>query len=74
VITSAAVGARKPDHRIFEAALEAAGCVPAEALHIGDTPAEDLAGATAAGIPALLLDRGGGGDIASLAEVERNLE
>jgi HAD superfamily hydrolase (TIGR01549 family) len=73
VITSAAVGARKPNPRIFEAALEAAGCAAAEALHVGDTPAEDVAGARAAGIPVLLLDRGGEGDIASLAEVERHL-
>jgi putative hydrolase of the HAD superfamily len=73
VVTSAAVGARKPDPRIFRAALEAAGCAPQEAMHVGDTPAEDLEGARAAGIRALLLDREGGGDIASLAELERHL-
>jgi HAD superfamily hydrolase (TIGR01509 family) len=73
VITSAGVGVRKPDPRIFEAALEAAGCAAEEALHVGDTPAEDIAGARAAGIRALLLDRDGGGDIASLAELERPL-
>jgi FMN phosphatase YigB (HAD superfamily) len=42
-------------------------------VHVGDTPAEDLDGARAAGIPALLLDRDGGGDIASLAELELHL-
>jgi HAD superfamily hydrolase (TIGR01549 family) len=73
VITSAGVGVRKPDPRIFEAALEAAGCAAEEALHVGDTPAEDIAGGRAAGIRALLLDRDGGGDIASLAELERHL-
>ena len=73
VITSAAVGARKPGPRIFDAALEAAGCAPHQALHVGDTPAEDIAGARAAGIRALLLDRDGRGDIASLAELERHL-
>jgi HAD superfamily hydrolase (TIGR01549 family) len=73
VVTSAVVGARKPDPRIFDAALEEAGCAPEEALHVGDTPAEDIAGARAAGIPALLLDRRGGADIASLAELERHL-
>jgi FMN phosphatase YigB (HAD superfamily) len=36
---------------------------------VGDTPEEDVAGAAAAGIRALLLDREGGGDIASLAEI-----
>src|SRR5690349_3736822 len=56
-ITSAATGARKPDPAIFSAALELAGCEPDEALHVGDTPEEDLAGARAAGIRALLIDR-----------------
>ncbi|MFL5869475.1 MAG: HAD family hydrolase [Solirubrobacterales bacterium] len=69
VITSASVGARKPDPAIFRVALEAAGCAPHEALVVGDTPEEDIAGARAAGIPALLIDRDGGGDIASLAEL-----
>ena len=67
VVTSAAVGARKPDPAMFEAALEIAGCSADEALHVGDTPAEDVAGAQAAGIRALLIDRDGGGDIDSLA-------
>jgi putative hydrolase of the HAD superfamily len=73
VVTSAGVGARKPDPRIFAAALAAVDCAPANALHVGDTPGEDIEGARAAGIPALLLDRDGGGDIASLAELERFL-
>jgi HAD superfamily hydrolase (TIGR01509 family) len=73
-VTSAGAGARKPDPRIFGPALELARCAPAEALHVGDTPEEDLAAARAAGIPALLLDRGGGGDIASLTEIEDHLE
>jgi len=73
-VTSAGAGARKPDPRIFAPALELAGCGQSEALHVGDTPEEDLAAARAAGIPALLLDRSGGGDIASLAEIEDHLE
>lgn len=73
IVTSAAAGARKPDPAIFARALELAGCGPAEALHVGDTPEEDVAGARAAGIPCLLLDRGGRGDIASLAEVADHL-
>jgi putative hydrolase of the HAD superfamily len=78
VVTSAGAGARKPDPAIFDRALALAGCAPAEALHVGDTPAEDLEGATAAGIPAVLIDRGGGrrdaGDsIGSLAEIEAHL-
>jgi putative hydrolase of the HAD superfamily len=72
-VSSAAAGARKPDPAIFGPALEIAGCPPAAALHVGDTPDEDVAGARAAGIPALLIDRDGGGDVASLAEIEQHL-
>jgi 2-haloalkanoic acid dehalogenase type II len=73
-VTSAGVGARKPDPAIFAAALELAGCAPEEALHVGDTAEEDVSGARAAGIRPLLIDRaGGGGDIASLAEIEEHL-
>lgn len=73
VVSSAEVGALKPDRRIFDAALHAAGCTAAEALHVGDSPAADVAGATAAGIRAVLLDRENPapppGAIRSLAEL-----
>jgi HAD superfamily hydrolase (TIGR01549 family) len=59
VVPSAAAGAAKPDARLFEAALGAAGCGPGDALHVGDSLDNDVAGATAAGIAALLLVRGG---------------
>ena len=74
VVTSAAVGARKPDPRLFEAALEVAGCAADEALHVGDTPTEDVEGARAAGIRALLIDRDGGGDIESLGAIRHHLD
>ncbi|MET0731261.1 MAG: HAD hydrolase-like protein, partial [Solirubrobacterales bacterium] len=61
------------DPAIFAPALELAGCAPSEALHVGDRPEEDLAGAEAAGIRGLLIDRNGGGGIASLAEIEDHL-
>ncbi len=73
VITSAATGARKPDARIFAAALAAVGCDPAEALHVGDSVTEDVAGARSAGIRALLIDRAGGGDIGSLRAIRHHL-
>lgn len=74
VVSSAGAGARKPDPAIFSPALELARCAPAEAIHVGDTEAEDVAGARAAGIPCLLLDRAGrGGGISSLAEIEEHL-
>jgi putative hydrolase of the HAD superfamily len=73
-VTSAETGSRKPDPRIFERALELAGCGPGEALHVGDTAEEDVAGARAAGIRPLLIERdGAGGDIASLEEIDQHL-
>jgi putative hydrolase of the HAD superfamily len=71
VITSAAVGFAKPDPRIFQAGLAAAGCAPDEAMHVGDSIEHDVRGAEAAGIHAVLLDRSGAapGAIASLAEL-----
>jgi HAD superfamily hydrolase (TIGR01549 family) len=59
VVTSAAVGARKPDPAIFTRALTVAGVDASECLHVGDSLTEDVAGARAAGIEAVLLDRAG---------------
>jgi putative hydrolase of the HAD superfamily len=73
-VTSAAVGARKPDAAIFEHALRLAGVHAAQARHVGDSLSEDVAGARACGIGALLLRRDGSREpgvetIASLAEL-----
>jgi putative hydrolase of the HAD superfamily len=72
-VSSAEAGARKPDPAIFEPALALARCRPEEALHVGDTAEEDVDAARAAGIPVLLLDRDGGGDVAGLGEVAARL-
>ena len=56
VIDSAVVGAAKPDPRIFHAALARAGVAPDEAVHVGDTLANDVAGARAAGITPIHFD------------------
>jgi putative hydrolase of the HAD superfamily len=72
-VSSAEAGARKPDPAIFEPALALAGCAPEEAVHVGDTREEDVEAARAAGIQALLIEREGGGDFASLAEVGSKL-
>lgn len=73
IVASAAVGAAKPDPAIFLHAVRAAGVQPGDALHVGDRRAEDLDGARAAGLDALLLDRHGDEDgpevIRSLAQV-----
>lgn len=74
VVSSAEAGARKPDPKIFAAALALAGSAAEETLHVGDTPSEDVAGAQAAGLRALLIDREGEGDITSLAELPGRVE
>src|SRR5437588_9185394 len=60
VVTSAEAGVAKPDVRFFEAALRAAGCRADEAVYVGDSPANDMVGAEAAGLRAVLVRRGGG--------------
>jgi putative hydrolase of the HAD superfamily len=74
VITSAAAGARKPDPAIFERALARAGAGPERCRHVGDSAAEDVAGARAAGIEAVLLDRAGGQSAPAGVRVIRTLD
>ena len=57
IVTSALVGYEKPDVRTFQAALEPLDIPGAEALHIGDQPRSDVAGALATGMRAALIDR-----------------
>ncbi len=57
ILISAEAGVRKPDPRIFEAALRRAGVRAAEAVHVGDLPEEDVEGARRAGIRPFLIDR-----------------
>lgn len=59
VVTSAAVGSRKPSPEIFERALAIAGVAARDAVHVGDSLAEDVPGARAAGIEAVLIKRDG---------------
>jgi putative hydrolase of the HAD superfamily len=58
-VSSAVVGAAKPDPAVFRAALDCAGCEAHEAFHVGDSPNGDVEGARAAGIRVALLDRDG---------------
>jgi putative hydrolase of the HAD superfamily len=59
VVTSAQVGSHKPQPAIFERALTVASASAEEAVHVGDSPTEDVEGARAAGIEAVLLARDG---------------
>ena len=54
---SSAFGRTKPHPSIFLAALNALGVEPAAAAMVGDSPEDDIAGARALGMRALLLDR-----------------
>ena len=52
-------GRTKPHASIFEAALAALEVAPAEAVMVGDSYADDIEGARALGIRAILIDRDG---------------
>ncbi|HEY2742957.1 MAG TPA: HAD family hydrolase [Gaiellaceae bacterium] len=52
-------GRTKPHASIFHAVLELLGVVPDEALMVGDTIADDIEGALALGMRAILVDREG---------------
>jgi len=58
-LSSGSYGKVKPSPLIFRAALELVGCEPGAALMVGDSPRDDVAGARAVGMRALLLDRVG---------------
>jgi putative hydrolase of the HAD superfamily len=57
VVISAQLGFRKPDRRMFRAALERMGLAPDEVIHVGDTWERDVQGALDTGIEAVWLCR-----------------
>jgi putative hydrolase of the HAD superfamily len=59
VVSSAMAGATKPAPGLFRAALELAGSEPGEALHVGDSLENDVEGALALGMRAVLIERDG---------------
>jgi len=59
VTCSAQEGIAKPDQAIFKRAMEKAGCLPSNAIYIGNDPHDDGVGAKSAGIFFLLIDRKG---------------
>lgn len=56
---SFALGAVKPDARLYRYLCEELQCDPAEALFVGDTPAADFDGPRSFGMQACLIDRNG---------------
>lgn len=58
-VSSAVVGVAKPAPEVFEAGLELAGIAASEALFVGDSVDNDVLGARAAGLRAVLVQREG---------------
>lgn len=67
VVTAVDVGAAKPARPIFEEAVNRAGVGADETLHVGDHPQIDIAGAQAAGLRTVWINRNGAGWPAQLA-------
>ena len=57
VVVSGDVGVKKPDPAIFVPALEQTGLTTDEVLFVGDSPEDDVAGARAAGLRPILIQR-----------------
>ncbi len=60
VVASAEEGVAKPDPRIFEIALERAGCRPEQAIMVGDRLDNDIAPANAMGMKTIWIKQGFG--------------
>jgi len=69
VVTSQGAGVEKPHPLIFQTALGLLDLSAESVLHVGDRRLEDLEGAEALGMPAVLLTRRGGSGVGSLAEL-----
>ncbi len=74
VLTSAQERTAKPEPELFRRALERLGGIaPSTAIHVGDDLADDVAGARAAGVEPVLLDRTGAGVPSAGVRVIRTL-
>jgi len=66
VVTSQEAGSEKPDHKIFQLALERMGCQAEKSVMVGNKFSEDILGATKAGMSAILVN-------SQLTEAEKEL-
>jgi putative hydrolase of the HAD superfamily len=55
ILSSEQAQSCKPDPAIFTEALRRAGCVPGEALFVGDSLQQDIAGANRVGLRSVLI-------------------
>ncbi len=58
ISVSEELGCGKPDRQIFDSTLQELDVPPNHAVHIGDNPDDDIGGALAAGMWAVLINRG----------------
>ena len=73
ILPSAEVGLAKPNPGFFHLLLERLAVVPGSAAHIGNSPREDVEGATAAGVEGVLVKRqteSDGGLLRAVEELE----
>lgn len=70
-ICAADVGASKPHPAMFEQALARANAAPAEAVHVGDHPVNDIQAAQAVGMATIQVDMAQTPDAAPTATVTR---
>lgn len=70
IVASAEEGLEKPDIRIFQLALEKAGCRPDEAIMIGDRIDNDIVPAKKAGMMTIWIRQGFGGMAENLTAEE----
>ncbi len=59
IVISGEVGVAKPDASVFRLAMHQLGAEPEQVWHVGDSLRSDVAGAKAAGVTAVWLNRGG---------------
>ncbi|MFM8761792.1 MAG: HAD hydrolase-like protein, partial [Solirubrobacterales bacterium] len=62
-LCSAEAQASKPDPQLLLRGLEMVGAGPGEAWHVGDDPVNDAGAALAAGVGAVIVDRGHGVEV-----------
>jgi putative hydrolase of the HAD superfamily len=83
VVLAQDYGIRKPDPRLFEIAIERAGCTKRQLLHVGDSCQNDIIGAKRTGVRSVWLNRQGTNneaehqpdfEISSLTELTEVLE
>lgn len=71
VVASAEEGVAKPDKRIFEIALERAGCKPEEAVMVGDRLDNDIVPANEIGMFTIWIKQGNWKDACPKGEMEQ---